>query len=467
MPARRCRSLAVRTGPTLRLEELAARTLPSAGPIILTPAGVLIIRGTPAADTVTVSPDPGNANLLNVYFNNPVTPAKTIDLSFTAVARMVFRGGAGDDSLTNSTAIPTLARGGAGNDSITTGAGADQLIGGPGDDQLAGGDGNDTARSGAGNDTVSGGAGDDVCFGEIGNDVVDGNEGNDTVRGGLGADLVRGGSGDDHLWGGPGNDQLFGGMGDDWLDGGYGRDGASGGQGTNVVVRGDPGSTGVDLWCNLFDFTSFAIGFAEVTTGVVDGVPHTDVEVFVVDAPPGDPFAICVDVNGDGTQVIDLGEVTADDSGTAILELTDPPGLPALVDGVTILQATDTAPGATLDLTGTVFDPIAIHFMANLANPIDPSGPLWGTADFNASTRRLFLDVGGADPNTTYTVYIGADAATGTQIAEVTTGDNGYGRLQVLADANFPAIEEGTLVTVTTAAGEIILQGELEELSGQ
>jgi Ca2+-binding RTX toxin-like protein len=396
-----------------------------------------------------VSLDPANANLLNVYFNDPATPAKTVDLSKTAVARIVFRGGPGADTFANTTAIPTLAEGGPGNDTLTGGAG------------------NDALRGGLGKDALAGGAGDDLCVGGYGNDVVDGNEGNDTVRGGLGADLVRGGAGDDHLWGGPGNDQLFGGLGNDWLDGGYGRDGTSGGPGTNMVVRGDPVAAGLDLWADLLDFTSYTAGFAEVVTGLVDGVPHTDVQVSVLDATPGDTFDIQVDVTGDGSQVIDLGQITADANGTALLELIDSPGLPALLDGVSVLHATDTTPGATTDLSGTVFDPNAVHFMANLANPVDPSGPLWGFADFNANTRRLLLDFGGADANTTYTVYVGGDAATGTAVAQVTTGDNGYARLQFLAGATFPTVQEGTAVTVATAAGDTVVQGALEELSGQ
>jgi hypothetical protein len=52
-------------------------------------------------------------------------------------------------------------------------------------------------------------------------------------------------------------------------------------------------------------------------------------------------------------------------------------------------------------------------------------------------------------------------------VAQVTTRDNGYARLQLLAGANFPVVQEGTLVTVATAAGETLVQGALEELSGQ
>jgi hypothetical protein len=251
------------------------------------------------------------------------------------------------------------------------------------------------------------------------------------------------------------------------LDGGYGKDGASGGGGTNVVRGGDPVSAGTDLWATLFDSAGIAIGFAEIAMGVVDGGLHTDVQVLILDAPPGDAFDVTVDVTGDGSQVFTLGRVTADDTGTGLLEVTDPPGLPALLDEVSVLWARDTAPGATTALTGTVYGPEDVHFMGNLANPTDPSGPLWGFADFNVNTRRLHLWFGAADANTTYTVYMNGDAATGTPVAQVTTDDNGYARLELPAGADFPLVQEGTLVTVANAAGETVVQGALEELSGQ
>ena len=59
------------------------------------------------------------------------------------------------------------------------------------------------------------------------------------------------------------------------------------------------------------------------------------------------------------------------------------------------------------------------------------------------------------------------DAATGVPVAQVTTDGNGYAQLELPAGANFPAVQEGTVVTVATAVGEIVVQGTLEELSGQ
>ena len=458
-------SKAVKTGRSSQPNRPTS-TLFGGGSISLTASGRLLIRGTPAADTVTVSPDAANANLLNVYFNDTATPARTFDLSQTTITGITFRGAGGNDSFTNTTAIVTLAYGGFGNDLLAGGSSADQLIGGPGADNLAGGAGNDTVRGGAANDTVAGGTGDDLGFGDYGNDLVDGDEGNDTLRGGFGRDLVRGGAGDDHLWGGIGNDELLAGSGDDWLDGGYGKDGVSGGSGDNVVLGSDRGpTTSVDLWANMFDFTSFAIGFGEIGIAEFGGAVHTEIMLAILDADPGDTFDVRIDVTGDASQIFDLGQVTADDSGTALLDLTDPPGLPALVDGVSVLEATDESAGGATVLSGTIYNPEDRHLMTNLWNASDPS--LWGSADFNIDTRRLLWDFGGAQANTTYTLYVNGDATTGTAVAEVTTGDNGYATLQLLADANFPDLEEGSTVTVADASGATVLEGVFELLEGQ
>lgn len=74
-------------------------------------------------------------------------------LAGSGVQRVLFSGGAGDDTLNaQGTSTSVTADGGAGNDILLGGAGNDILIGGAGNDLLIGGAGNDILIGGAGND---------------------------------------------------------------------------------------------------------------------------------------------------------------------------------------------------------------------------------------------------------------------------------------------------------------------------
>ena len=79
--------------------------------------------------------------------------------------------GAGDDTVTGSTA----------NDTISTGEGADTIDGGDGIDLIDGGAGNDVIADGAGSDMVLAGYGEDTVVAGSGNDSMDGGEGTDTL----------------------------------------------------------------------------------------------------------------------------------------------------------------------------------------------------------------------------------------------------------------------------------------------
>ncbi len=232
----------------LRIEELGGRALPSGNPVHLAAGGVLIIHGTPGNDTATVGLDGTTANQLDVAFNGTET---TFDLTKVTVKKIIFQGGAGDDSFTNSTGIRTLAQGGAGDDTLIGGSGNDTLIGGAGNDALQGGEGNDQENGQAGNDTESGGAGNDTLIGGAGNDAEDGGAGNDTVQGNGGDDSLQGGAGNDTEDGGAGNDALQGNGGDDSLQGGAGNDTESGGAGNDTLIGGagndaEDGGAGTD-----------------------------------------------------------------------------------------------------------------------------------------------------------------------------------------------------------------------------
>ena len=86
------------------------------------------------------------------------------------------------------------------------------------------------------NDWIDAGAGDDGVTVGDGNDQVIGGTGDDTVLGGVGADWLDGGVGDDLLLGGLGDDALLGGAGADVLVGGYGRDNIDGGLGNDLLI---------------------------------------------------------------------------------------------------------------------------------------------------------------------------------------------------------------------------------------
>ena len=217
----------------LRIEELCARALPSANPVHLTAGGILILHGSHEADSASVTIDPNNPNQLSVSFNGA---ASTFDLSQVYVKKIIFQGGAGDDSFNNTTEIPSQANGGAGNDTLVGGTAADKLIGGAGADSLSGGGGADLLRGGAGNDDLDGGDGNDDLVGGVGNDTEVGGAGDDSLDGGAGNDDLDGGDGNDDLDGGAGDDSELGGAGDDSLGGGAGNHDLHCGSGEDVLI---------------------------------------------------------------------------------------------------------------------------------------------------------------------------------------------------------------------------------------
>lgn len=99
----------------------------------------------------------------------------------------LFRGGAGDETVTTTEGNNTI-RGGGGDDTLSGSIGQDLIAGGSGDDSLSGSGGNDTVLGGAGDDVVNGGGSSDVLEGGAGNDTLIGDQGQDTMSGGNGAD---------------------------------------------------------------------------------------------------------------------------------------------------------------------------------------------------------------------------------------------------------------------------------------
>lgn len=231
--------------------------------------GLVIITGTAASDTVQIAPLDDSQTIVTMSTDGQLQSRVFVTAS---VPKFLFIANAGDDVLSNSTAIAVDAIGGDGNDIFQGGSGKNIFHGGDGDDQLVGGDNADQLYGDAGNDTcvgnggpdalhggpgadiLNGGAGVDAIFGGTGNDQIvggagddslNGNEDDDTINGDGGADTIFGGLGSDEIHGGPGADTINGDAGDDRLFGGDDADIVRGDEGDDVL-RGENGSDDLD-----------------------------------------------------------------------------------------------------------------------------------------------------------------------------------------------------------------------------
>ncbi|MBM82634.1 MAG: hypothetical protein CMJ78_18885, partial [Planctomycetaceae bacterium] len=144
-------------------EVLEARRMLTTGTISLSAtSGKLTIQGTANDDTSSVTMLNGTTVRATIQ-----TGAGSLTQDFAAadVTSILFRGEAGDDTFTNSTAFDVRAFGDDGDDFLTGGSGDDELFGRSDNDTIVGGDGDDLLR------------GDDSNSGTQGNDSVDGGAG--------------------------------------------------------------------------------------------------------------------------------------------------------------------------------------------------------------------------------------------------------------------------------------------------
>jgi hypothetical protein len=394
----------------LAIEPLADRALPSVSPVHLGVGGVLAIHGTPGNDTASVSVDASNPNQLDVSFNGTT---QTFDLTKVKVRRIVFQGGAGDDSFTNDTAIPSIANGGAGNDSLTGGLGNDKLIGGAGNDVLVGGTGNDTLLGGIGNDSLDGGTG---------NNVLIGGAGTNAINAGPGKNLIRGGS-------------------------------------TNEMGAGSS-----DFFAKLKDANGNTVGMAEVETETDDqGATHTEVEVEFENAPANTTFDLTISPTGTGSDNFNLGQVTTNDDGEARFEVTDPANFPTLTSGTSTITASDAATGGTDVFTGTLMSPQVQTVLATALT--DTAGFKVGAAFFDPNHGGFHLVFFGGPANTTYTIFVNGDATTGTSIGTVTTNGFGFASFKPAAGTTLPALQAGSTITVADSSGTTVLTGTLQAVN--
>jgi len=216
------------------VERLETRVAMTAGITLDRASRTIAILGTSGNDTAVVRQ---NGNNVVVALTTPSGRFNQTYRSST-VTRVVFTGLAGNDSFSNSTALPSRADGGAGADVLRGGRAADELLGGDGNDQLFGDAGNDALNGGGGNDSIQAGAGNDRVFGGDGLDSLAGNDGVDEVWGGEGSDVLDGGTGNDLVVGDGGDDELAGGTGDDSVRGGDGSDTLVGGNGNDALEGG-------------------------------------------------------------------------------------------------------------------------------------------------------------------------------------------------------------------------------------
>ncbi len=405
----------------------------------------------------------GNDNLTGDAGNDNLSGGTGDDALSGGAGNDSESGGIGDDRLDGGADNDRLD-GGAGNDNLTGDAGNDNLSGGTGDDALSGGDGNDRESGGSGDDRLDGGAGDDRLDGGSGNDDLTGDAGDDSLVGGVGNDSLLGGTGNDLALAGSGDDVVHGGLGDDTCDGGSGTDDVNGDTGNDVNRHGESRGSGSDFRAVLTDVNGGSAGVAEVQAEVGG---RTEFELDVRGAAANTTFNVTVDVAGDGSNVVTVGQVTTNADGDGQLEVHNAAGLPALTDGVSVLNVTPTSGDATLSLTGAFGNSAtsANKLEASLTNPGNPGGPLLGSAEFDAINGQFEAKVFGATPNTTYGVYVNGDATTGTLVGQVTTNDMGRGKIELITDANFPTLHAGSQLTVADAAGTTILQGAFGESS--
>jgi len=164
----------------LHLEALERREVPAA--ISFNPTyGTVTIRGSAEADAAVVTESGG---VLTFDVSGGINESESFNLS--AVKKILFKGGEGDDRFFNNSSVTALAYGNAGDDYLEGGSGIDKLFGGPDADILIGY---------YGNDLLNGGGQIDQLFGLPGNDTLTGGGDNDGLHGGEGTDSLTGGPG--------------------------------------------------------------------------------------------------------------------------------------------------------------------------------------------------------------------------------------------------------------------------------
>lgn len=140
---------------------------PTQGYVSLDSSGILLIRGTAAADTIDVTVPDSNPGSVVVTLNGAIHSFATAEVEQLRILSL-----AGSDHVSIRTSLASFVNASTGNDTVIGGWGSDELWGGTGNDVLLGREGDDVLRGGAGNDEVNGGLGDDLLSGGSGSNQI-------------------------------------------------------------------------------------------------------------------------------------------------------------------------------------------------------------------------------------------------------------------------------------------------------
>ena len=133
----------------MEVTELQVYGTPRAGARVT--GGVLRYEGTPGTNTVTIAPSGANYTVQDTAATLvPGVNCSTVNantLSCAGASLFAADAGAGNDSITNNTALASTLRGAEGADTLQGGTAADTVEGGSGADTLRGMNGNDSLRA--------------------------------------------------------------------------------------------------------------------------------------------------------------------------------------------------------------------------------------------------------------------------------------------------------------------------------
>jgi uncharacterized protein YkwD len=164
----------------VQVEQLEDRRLLANNILYDTVSKVVTINGTAAADSAQIKLVSNQISIMLTDIGSGATHDQR-SFSPTAVKKILFNGGDGNDVLINDTAVKVIAYGEGGNDYLEGGDGEDKLYGGTGDDILIGW---------KATDKLYGEAGLDQLFGMQGKDTLDGGADDDALFGGAGTDTL-------------------------------------------------------------------------------------------------------------------------------------------------------------------------------------------------------------------------------------------------------------------------------------
>lgn len=199
-------------------------------PASATPADQIVIFGSQAGSTLTLSTDGSK-----IVVEGQMDKGRSVGCHFSQRSRAVCRadgasrlevqmGPSGDlVRVVDRLPLPLTVDLGNGSDKFIGNAERDTCYpGGARRNRCVGGANDDVCITGNRNSDCVGGPGDDFCRHGDGSDGCWGGPGNDVCVMGAGEDGCHGGLGNDRLYGGANPDQLYGGPGEDYCDGGPG-----------------------------------------------------------------------------------------------------------------------------------------------------------------------------------------------------------------------------------------------------